>query len=160
MYQHLWCGLVVGQVTEGRTRAKLLRDGPSYCGEGRTTGQDVSTFVVRAGCGPSYCGADYGLSYCGGGGELLRGGANYGTGCINICGAGWLWAKLLRGGLRAKLLRGGASYCGEGRTTGQDVSIFVVRAGCGPSYCGAGCRLNCNVRAAGCGLRFPARTGL
>ena len=45
-----------------------------------------------------------------------------------------LRAKLLRGGLRAKLLRDGPSYCGEGRTTGQDVSTFVVRAGCGPSY--------------------------
>ena len=83
---------------------------------------------------------------------LLRGGANYGTGCINICGAGWLWAKLLRGGLRAKLLRGGASYCGEGRTTGQAVSTFVVRAGCGPSYCGADYGLSyCGGGASYCG---------
>ena len=134
MYQYLWCGLVVGQVTEGRTRAKLLRGGPCYCGEGRTTGQDVSTFVVRAGCGPSYCGADYELSYCGGGGRVTAGRGELRDRMYQYLWCGLVVGQVTEGRTRAKLLRGGPCYCGEGRTTGQDVSTFVVRAGCGPSY--------------------------
>ena len=42
----------------------------------------------------------------------------------------------------------GPSYCGARRAAGYDVAKFAVRADCGPRYCGAGC-----------GLRFPARTG-
>ena len=74
-----------------------------------------------------------------------------------ICGSGWLWAKLWRGGLgcgKFAVRAGcGPSYgrrarmwkiCGAGWLraklwrSGLGCGKFVVRSGCGPSYGGAG----------------------